>query len=85
MLASLRPQAITLKADAQTADALVLKGAVSDRIFLGESWDYTVAVEDSPLRLRVSTPASTIFEVDAPTYLHIPYESIVPVVETPDQ
>ena len=83
VVASLRPQAIRLlpkdAAPPADGDAIVLPVAVAKRSFLGDSWDYLVAVDGGAMTLRVSAPAWSVFEVNQEASVAIPYDGIVPV------
>ncbi|HUA52190.1 MAG TPA: ABC transporter ATP-binding protein [Candidatus Sulfotelmatobacter sp.] len=70
---AVRPQAIGL-ARRPPDDAnrgWWIEGTVTQRAYLGEVWDYTVAPAGSALTLRVSTPPSVAVEVGEPVWLEI--------------
>jgi iron(III) transport system ATP-binding protein len=68
-LLSVRPQGITLHgAPPVVADGRpVLPGRITTRVYLGETWDYTVQMGDAGPRLRVAAP---------PAQLHAPDEAV---------
>ncbi len=65
VLASLRPQSIHLaRSEREIApDHCRARGRVQRRAYLGESWDYHVALEGVKEPLRVTTRAQDVFEV----------------------
>ena len=87
VLASLRPQSVQLSAERpEAADAcILLRGAVTDRCFLGETWDYTVTLADGDAQLRAATPASAVFEQGASVWARVQASHIVPVETEPTE
>ncbi len=82
LLVSLRPQSIRLQSGEigmGGTDDLVLSGVITERCFLGESWDYTCRLKNSGLELRVAASAEHVFEMDQPAKMIIPTGSIIPV------
>jgi len=78
--ASLRPQNIDLlRARPDIGAGLVLESDVVSRCFLGETWDYVIRPRGSALSLRVSAPATKVFDVDDPVWLAIEPGRIVPI------
>ncbi len=66
---SVRPQSIALRApatgsaDMTDASCWMLEGAVVQRIYLGEFWEYLVTPVGSGLQLRTTASPSSVFEV----------------------
>jgi iron(III) transport system ATP-binding protein len=78
VLLSIRPQSIALSAAAPAADGLVQRPArIDQRVFLGESWDYVVALAGGGLRLRASAPPLQVHEVGAEVQVAIDPAQIV--------
>ena len=67
---SLRPQSLKLeRTGATTNGRMPLAGKVTQRVFLGEHWDYTFQPENSGLQLKVAAAPSDVFEVGSPAVL----------------
>ncbi len=63
---SIRPHDVRLNAGAPTgASAFELPGKVVQRAYLGDIWDYGVALGDGATTIRVSTPPRIVFETGA--------------------
>ncbi len=78
--ASLRPQNVRLAASAPPpGEDVVVQGRILRRSYLGESWDYTIALGQGELVLRAAAPATQVHELDAPVWLTISPAHIVPV------
>jgi len=79
VLLSIRPQSIALHPSPPAdADRSILRRArVSQRVFLGESWDYVVAVTDSQLRLRATAPPLQMHEVGSDLWIAIDPQQMV--------
>ena len=61
---SVRPQSLKLeRAGTAVNGRVAVEGAVSQRTFLGEHWDYTFQPAGSGLQLKVSAPPSDVFEI----------------------
>jgi ABC-type Fe3+/spermidine/putrescine transport system ATPase subunit len=73
MTASLRPQSLGLTTvqPGETGGLESIKGRIAERTFLGEHWDYTFAAVDSPLRLKIATRPTDVFNTDAEVWLVI--------------
>jgi len=79
---SLRPQNIRLHRNAPQArdGRWWIEGAIMDRTYLGESWDYIVAPKEAGVQIRASCPPGEIFdrresvwlEIDPSLVAHIP-------------
>ena len=77
---SIRPQAIKLnRARPSDPDRIVLAGRISERAFLGETWDYIFAVLDGGLTLKVAAPPATVFEVGAEAWVELDPGEMVPI------
>jgi iron(III) transport system ATP-binding protein len=68
---SLRPQSIHLHRQKPTSDAVVVPGAVAQRAYLGEYWDYQVKPAGSALVLRVTARPHEVFEAGEKVWLEI--------------
>ncbi len=67
---SLRPQSLKLERTAATINGrLPIAGRVTERVFLGEHWDYTFQPAESGLRLKVAAAPSDVFEVGSSAVL----------------
>lgn len=88
VLASVRPQNLNLVArnGAVGPDArgeISLAGRITERIFLGERWDYGLSIEGSNTVLRAAAPAEQVFNENAPVWVSIREERVVPVEDRP--
>jgi ABC-type Fe3+/spermidine/putrescine transport system ATPase subunit len=78
VLLSVRPQGVRLHRAAPANGRPALPARVAGRVYLGESWDYTVqAGDDGGLRLRVAAPPSQLHAVEEPVWLEFDPEQIV--------
>jgi iron(III) transport system ATP-binding protein len=69
-LFSVRPQGIALHAQPPaSAQGALLLATITGRVYLGESWDYTVAPDGSGTTLRVAAPPLQVLDVGAPVWL----------------
>jgi iron(III) transport system ATP-binding protein len=70
---SVRPQNITMHSAAPAAanGCWLIQGAIAERAYLGESWEYVVRPAASELRLRVSTPPHIACSVGDAVWLEI--------------
>jgi iron(III) transport system ATP-binding protein len=70
---SIRPQAIALARRAPPAanGSWWIAGRVTQRAYLGDYWDYTVAPAGATQALRVSAPPATVVETGAEVWLEI--------------
>ncbi|MGE0717282.1 MAG: ABC transporter ATP-binding protein [Alphaproteobacteria bacterium] len=67
---SIRPQGMRLhRAAPPPGPQPVLEAAVVGRVFLGETWDYSVTPAGSGVRLRVAAPPLDVHEVGAPVWV----------------
>ncbi len=72
VVVSLRPQAMAILATQPPAeDALVLRATITERTYLGESWDYVLAPEGTGLRLRAAAPPLEAHDVGVQVWLRI--------------
>jgi len=77
---SLRAQSVVLhQAQPAASDAVLLPGTVTERAFLGETWDYTFRADHGELRLRVMAPPRAAYQVGQSAWLEIDPAHIVPV------
>ncbi|MDI1265859.1 MAG: ABC transporter ATP-binding protein [bacterium] len=76
---SLRSQNIILHAACPACDSVILPGSVTERAFLGETWDYGFRAEKSDLALRVMSPPSSVFTVGQKVWLEINPSHIIPI------
>ncbi len=77
---SVRPQSIALhRAPPRAGDARLVAGRLVERAFLGESWDYVVAPEDSGMRLKVAAPPPQVFEVGEAVWLEFDPQQMAPI------
>ena len=76
---SLRSQNVALHAACPVGDHVILPGQVTDRAFLGETWDYAFRAEACDLSLRVMSPPVAIFSVGQKVWLEIDPSHIIPI------
>jgi iron(III) transport system ATP-binding protein len=78
---SLRPQSILLHRQPPPASerTAVMRGAVVQRAYLGEHWDYTVRPAGGALALRVTARPHEIFEVDEKVWLELDPQQMAPL------
>lgn len=76
---SLRPQAIELRGQLPASDPVhwSVEVAITQRSYLGESWEYLVTRHGSALQLRVSSPAHTNFEAGSRAWIVIDSRQLV--------
>ena len=67
-LFSVRPQGISLHAKVWPCGSL-LPATITGRVYLGESWDYTVAPANSGISLRVAAPPLQVLDVGDQVWL----------------
>jgi ABC-type Fe3+/spermidine/putrescine transport system ATPase subunit len=80
---SVRPQSIALhrSATASHKRRCLVAGRLTERAYLGESWDYVIVPEGSALRLKVTAAPAEIFEVGEQVWLELDPQQMVPVHE----
>jgi len=76
---SIRPHDVKLGREFAPG-AFAFKGRIAERAYLGDVWDYAVAVEDGQFQLRVTTTPRDMFEVGDTVYCAVD-PSIVAMVE----
>ena len=78
---SVRPQAIQLhRAKPAATGRVVLGGRITERAFLGETWDYVFAMRDGSLSLKVAASPATVFEVGTEAWIELDPAQMVPIV-----
>jgi ABC-type Fe3+/spermidine/putrescine transport system ATPase subunit len=78
---SLRPQAIQLhRVKPAHTGRIALDGRITERAFLGETWDYVFATRDGALTLKVAASPATVFEVGAEAWIELDPAQMVPIV-----
>ncbi len=69
-LFSVRPQGISLHKQPQAGnDGASLPATITGRVYLGESWDYAIALSGSDATLRVAAPALQVLDVGATVWV----------------
>jgi ABC-type Fe3+/spermidine/putrescine transport system ATPase subunit len=76
---SIRPHDVKLGREVPPG-AFAFKGRIAERAYLGDVWDYAVAVDDGQFQLRVTTTPRDMFEVGDTVYCAVD-PSIVAMVE----
>ena len=78
-LVSVRPQALRLSKSpmGQIADMLLVSGAIRERVFLGEHWDYVFQPAGSGLSIKVAARPSEVFETGENVWLAIDLAQMV--------
>lgn len=66
---SIRPQGMRLHRSAPVAGVPSLPATIAARVFLGETWDYGVALPGTEHKLRVAAPPFDVFDVGAPVWI----------------
>jgi iron(III) transport system ATP-binding protein len=59
---SVRPQTIDVAPERTDAPGWWVAGLIAERSYLGEYWEYVVRPDGSDLKLRVTTPPTTVYE-----------------------
>jgi iron(III) transport system ATP-binding protein len=79
---SLRPQSIVLhrQPPAVSERGAIVPGAVTQRAYLGEHWDYTVRPAGSALALRVTGRPYEVFEVEEKVWLELDPRQMAPLL-----
>ena len=75
------PWALIGRGDAALLEGLEPQAAVTiaERAYLGEFWDYVVALPEGGTRLRVTTPPLEIHEVGAGAWLAFDPKQMTPI------
>ena len=70
---SLRPQSIEIRAEPPAASdgEISVPGVLTQRTYLGDSWDYLVRPTGSDAVLRISAPPAQMFETGTPVWLRV--------------
>jgi iron(III) transport system ATP-binding protein len=78
---SIRPQTIVLHDGLpdQPGPAWWVAGTIEQRAYLGEYWEYVVRLNDSDVRLRVSTAATDVHAIDRVVWMEIDPARIAPI------
>jgi ABC-type Fe3+/spermidine/putrescine transport system ATPase subunit len=76
---SLRPQAITLKAQRASDGAVGFAGKIAARAYLGDTWEYVVQSNEGGLRLRAMASAAQLLTVGETVWVEIDPRSMVPL------
>ena len=76
---SLRSQNVALHAACPNGDSVILSGSITERAFLGESWDYAFRAETGDLKLRVMSPPVSVFNIGQKVWLEINPSHIIPI------
>ena len=79
---SVRPQSIMLTAARPDAaeGRVAVPARLTERTFLGETWDYVVQIEGGGLTLRVSARPRDVHEIGERLWLEIDPEELVPIL-----
>jgi len=79
---SVRPQSIMLTAarPAEAKGIVAVPARLTERTFLGETWDYVVQIEGGGLTLRVSARPRDVHEIGERLWLEIDPEELVPIL-----
>jgi ABC-type Fe3+/spermidine/putrescine transport system ATPase subunit len=75
---SVRPQSMSLHRSAPAADHLSVRGRIAERAYLGETWDYLIAL-DGGQRLRVAALPAQVFEAEEDVWLEFDPSQMVAV------
>jgi ABC-type Fe3+/spermidine/putrescine transport system ATPase subunit len=76
---SLRSQNVALHAACPGGDGVILPGNITERAFLGETWDYVFRADHGDLTLRVASPPMSVFTVGQKVWLEIDPSHIIPI------
>ncbi len=70
---SVRPQTIDIALERASSDdaGWWIRGKVAERSYLGEYWEYVVRPDGGNLRLRVTTPPTTVYEAEQAVWVRI--------------
>ncbi len=68
---SVRPQTIEIASSRSDGAGWWVEGKVTERAYLGEYWEYVVRPVNGDLKLRVTTPPTTIYEVEQAVWVRI--------------
>jgi ABC-type Fe3+/spermidine/putrescine transport system ATPase subunit len=76
---SLRSQNVALHANCPVGDRVILQGCITERAFLGETWDYAFQSDTSGLKLRIMSQPLNVFAVGQKVWLEIDPSHIIPI------
>ena len=76
---SLRSQNVALHAACPASECVILPGHITERAFLGETWDYAFRADAGDLTLRVASPPVSVFNVGQKVWLEIDPSHIIPI------
>jgi len=77
---SVRPQSIALHG-ARVAGECIVAGRLVERAFLGETWEYVVAPDNSGSRLKIAAPPFQVFEIGAAVWLAFDPGQMAPIAD----
>jgi ABC-type Fe3+/spermidine/putrescine transport system ATPase subunit len=80
---SLRSQNVSLHANSPASDRVVLQGSITERTFLGETWDYAFQANSGGLKLRITSQPLNVFTVGQNVWLEINPSHIIPIQDDP--
>jgi hypothetical protein len=80
-----RPQTIEIAAGPADDGAWWVEGSVTERAYLGEYWEYVVRPTNADLKLRVTTPPTTIYEAGHAVWARIDPARIAAVPSPGDE
>jgi ABC-type Fe3+/spermidine/putrescine transport system ATPase subunit len=76
---SVRPQSMRIAREQSLNGAPQVAGAIAERAYLGEFWDYVVTLADSALRLRVTAAPLDIYQVGESIWLTLDPKQMTPI------
>lgn len=77
---SLRSKSVALHSAPLTrTDRISVAGSVTDRAYLGDTWDYTFCAEQGGMKVRVAAPPDSAYQVGQKAWLEIDPVQLVPV------
>jgi ABC-type Fe3+/spermidine/putrescine transport system ATPase subunit len=81
VLISIRPQSVGLHRSrpGDSDGRVVIHGSISQRVFLGETWDYVVKAAESGLRLRATAPPLQVHDVGEQVWIEVDPRQMVVV------
>ncbi len=68
---SVRPQTIDVAPERADGPGWWVAGQIAERSYLGEYWEYVVRPDGSDLKLRVTTPPTTVYEAGQAVWARI--------------
>lgn len=77
---SLRTKSVALHAGpVARADRVSVAGKVTERAYLGDTWDYTFCADQGDMRIRVAAPPDAAYQIGQQAWLEIDPAQLVPV------